>query len=305
LKESAYNLFLYVEKTQIKDLGVAVHELDGTDAEKLAVLQSRVAKDCGSAKRYRLDVPLEWSEYQGSMRLGRQLELFEGAFQDCQAPAEPLCVITPIVDGMPRVLAGTNLGPLNLDDLKNTPLAGPGTMIDYFKEYVQDGGFDLPRLINDDYFKAIRLLYNAGLYVSCAKLLMSFIDTVAFVDLGDVSRNFIRWLELYAGLASLGVTAQELWEFRNGLLHMTNLNSRSVVKGSTARLIMFVGNLPQGFSGSSGGEKYFNLKGLIDVIAEAVGKWASTYNADRDKFVEFVARYDLTVSDSRMGIVSY
>lgn len=260
MKENTYNLFLYVEKTHVEELGVTVHELDGTDAEKLAVLQSRVNQDYKSAKRYRLATPLAWSEYEGRVRLGRQLAVFEGVFQDCQAPAEPLCAITPIVDGMPRILALTNLGPLNLDDLKNTPLSAPGAMIDYLKAYVQDGGFDLPRLINDDYFKAIKLLYNAGHYVSCAKLLMSFINTVAFIDLGDVPRNFVRWLELYAVLTPIGVTAEELWEFRNGLLHMTNLSSRSVVRGTTAPLIMYVGNVPQGFRGSSNREKYFNLK---------------------------------------------
>jgi hypothetical protein len=305
LKENAYNLFLYVEKTRVKELGVAVHELDGSDAEKLVVLQSRVNHDYKSAKRYRLSVPLEWSEYQGRMRLGSHLAVFEGIFRDCHAPAQPLCAITPIVDGMPRILAVTNLGPLNLDDLKNTPLSRPGAMVDYLKAYVHDGGFDLPRLINDDYFNAIKLLFNAGHYVSCAKLLMSFIDSVAFIDLGDAPRNFVKWLEQYAALTPLGVTAEELWEFRNGLLHMTNLSSRSVVKGATPPLIMYVGNVPQGFRGSAHVEKYFNLKQLLDLVADAVSKWTATYNTSPDKFIEFVTRYDLTISDSRLAVVRY
>ncbi len=43
--------------------------------------------------------------------------------------------------------------------------------------------------------------------------------------------NFSKWLAAYADLTPLGVTAKELWEFRNGLLHMINLSSRAVTAG--------------------------------------------------------------------------
>lgn len=303
MKENAYNLFLYVDNMRVKELGVAIHELDGTEAEKLSVLQSLVGQDYRSAKRYALKTPLEWGEYEARMRLGRHLAVFEGIFQDCDAPTDPLFAITPIVDGMPRILAVTGAGPLNLEDLRNTPLSRPGTMVDYLKAYVQDGGFDLPRLINDDYFKAIKLLLNAGHYVSTAKLLMSFIDTVAFIDMGDVPRNFVHWLQQYAVLTPLGVTAEELWEFRNGLLHMTNLRSRSVASGATVPLIMYIGNMPRTFPGSVHGEKYFNLKHLLDIVTEAIVKWIDTYNANADKLIKFVDRYDLTISDSRLAVI--
>lgn len=57
------------------------------------------------------------------------------------------------------------------------------------------------------------------------------LDTVAFIDKGDVKDNFCLWLDAYADLKPPGITAKELWEFRNGLLHMTNLHSRSVATG--------------------------------------------------------------------------
>ena len=47
LNENAYNIFLHVDKTRLKDPRVVVYELDGTDAEKLAALQSRVDQEAG------------------------------------------------------------------------------------------------------------------------------------------------------------------------------------------------------------------------------------------------------------------
>ena len=303
MKETAYNLFLYVEMPFIKALGVALHDLDGTDQEKLAALQRLVEDDHKTAKRYALKEPLKWTDYQSLMRLGRELSVFEHIFRDCDAPTDPLVVITPISDGAPHILATTGLGPLNLQDLQGTPLEEPGVMLDYLSEYVTDGQFDLPRLMNDDYFLAINLLYNAGKFVSCTKLLMSFIDTIAFIDTGDVPDAFVLWLSTYADLAPLGISPRELWEFRNGLVHMTNLRSRAVASGRTVPLIFYVGSPSQPLPPNPSGAKYLNLKALLDAIALAVSRWIETYNNNREKFVDFVSRYDLIVSDSRMSYV--
>ena len=106
-------------------------------------------------------------------------------------------------------------------------------MIDYLTKYSTEDGFDLPRLLNDDFFVAIRLLFNNRCYVSAANLLMSFIDSIAFVEYGDCTggSNFCRWLESYVDLQSIGITAEEIWEHRNSLVHMTNLDSRKVLSG--------------------------------------------------------------------------
>ena len=155
--------------------------------------------------------------------------------------------------------------------------------------------------MNDDYFLAIKLLFNARHYVSVAKLLMSFIDTIGFINAGDVKDGFSLWLNNYAEIAALGITAKELWEFRNGLLHMTNLHSRSVASGNTAPLIFYIGNVVKPISPSPSGAKYFSLKGLLDAIAAAVSRWIETYNTNPDKWIDFVSRYDLTISDSRVS----
>jgi hypothetical protein len=305
MREPTYNLFLYVEREVIQELGVVIHNLEGTEEEKLSALQAFVDQDYKIAKRYFLQDKVEWQHYAALMRLGRELEMFEQILRDCSAPINPLCAITPIVDQLPKIIAVARIGALDLDELKNTPLVQPGVMVDYLKKYVSDGHFDLPRLINDDYFKAIKLLYNAGHYVSAAKLLMSFLDTIAFVDMGDVSGNFSLWLERYADLTALGITSKELWEYRNGLLHMTNLNSRAVAKGLTARLIIYVGRLPQTMPNAQDGEKYLNLKELLETVAGAVSKWIEHFNRNPNKLVDFVKRYDLTVSDSRIASFTY
>ncbi len=174
-------------------------------------------------------------------------------------------------------------------------------MVDYLTEYQTEKGFDLPRLLDDDYFKAMKLLFNSCHYVSAAKLLMSFIDTVAFIDLGDDSEIFCRWLDDYANLTELGITSKELWEFRNSILHMTNLHSRKVLKGTVVRLIFYVGDNAALPPKSADGEKYFNLRALVDAIASAVSRWIDTFNQSPGKWADFVERYDLTISDSRVS----
>jgi hypothetical protein len=301
LKEPSYNLFVYSDTSMIEELGVSVHDLDGTDLEKVTTLKNLVASDCRTAARYKMKRPMTSKYYEGISRLGRELELFEEIFQDINAAKQPLVVITPVINEKPFFELSMKLGPILLDDLKGTPYEKPGKMVDYLDAYVTDEGFDIPRLLNDDYFRAIKLLFNERYFMSCAKLLLSFIDTVAFIDTGDNKGNFIPWLDTYADIASLGITSKELWEFRNGLLHMSNLHSRAVASGKTARLILSVGRPTQPLPVYSNGEKRFNLKDLIDTVAYAVSRWIDTYNHAPEKLPDFVNRYDLTVSDTRVA----
>jgi hypothetical protein len=173
--------------------------------------------------------------------------------------------------------------------------------IDYFGRYFTEKGFDFPNLINDDFFAPIRLLYKNEHYVSSAKLLMIFIDSVGYIEYGDaVPVPFIAWLDTYADLASVGVTAPELWEHRNSLLHMSNLDSRKVVSGKVRRLMFYLGTLPAGMPDEGPDAKYYNLTLLIHSIANACENWFKSYHTDRNKIDSFVKRYDLIASDNRM-----
>jgi hypothetical protein len=302
--EEIYNLFVFMERNTITSLGVTAHELGGTDDQKVAFLQSCVDRDHAYAKLYAPMASTTTDEYEARLRLGRHLEIFEEIFKERNAPRQPLCVVTAIEDGIPKISASLEHGPTTFSKLKGTPLEKSGPMIDYLEEYVKDGGFDIPRLINDDFFRAIKMLYNERLYVSAAKLLMSCIDSIAFIEFGDVAGNFIKWLEAYAQLDPLGITPNELWEFRNGILHMTNLNSRAITRGKTKSLIISIGDLDRAPALENQSWKRLDLKRLLMAIAEAISSWVESYNKDREKFLEFVARYDLTVSDTRLLVIT-
>jgi hypothetical protein len=173
--------------------------------------------------------------------------------------------------------------------------------VDYLLRYMTPEGFDFPNLLNDDFFKPIRLLYNNRHYVSANKLLMNFVDSMGFLEFGDTGENtFTRFLAAYADLTKLGVTADELWEQRNSLLHMSNLDSRKVLSGKVRRLASYVGTLPDDTSDFIADTKYYNLKLLIDTLGAACTRWAESFRSDEGKFELFLDRYDLVVSDNRM-----
>jgi hypothetical protein len=299
LKELTFNLFLFGNELFIEEVGVVTHDLEGSDDQKLADVAGMASEDFKSARRYPLAQAMRWENYDIAVRTGRRLAIFEPIFMDLNAPANPLVIITTVVDGIPRNEKSERFDQPELEEIVVGNSKWSKTSIDWLVEYSNSEGIDLPQLFNDDYFKAIRLLFNAGHIVSSAKLLMSFIDTVAFVEFGDVSGNFVSWLDNYAQLAPVGITSTELWEYRNGLLHMTNISSRAVVKGKVAPLILFTGGPPGAFRPPEGGAKYCNYKLLLEAIAQAVGNWIMTYNVDRNKFTQFVERYDLVVSDTR------
>lgn len=173
--------------------------------------------------------------------------------------------------------------------------------IDYFGKYFTSESFDFSGLINDDFMAPIRLLFQHQHYISSAKLLMIFIDSIGYVEYGDTSRNpFRQWLDRYAQLEEVGITSEELWEHRNSLLHMSNLDSRKVVAGKVKRLMLYVGELPEGMSSKIEGGKLYNLKTLILTVASGCERWFKSYDADRSKIDSFVERYDQISSDNRM-----
>jgi hypothetical protein len=172
--------------------------------------------------------------------------------------------------------------------------------VDYLKSYVTDEGFDVPRLIDDAFFKAIKILYNSKCYISASKLLLCFIDAMAFVSYSDSSaRNYKKWLDTYVDLTRVGVTSDELWEHRNALVHLTGLDSRKVKAGKVRRCMAYVGtvhNMPS----PPVGEVWYNLYDLIMAVIEGIERFLNDYlpdNIDR-----FVRNYDQIASDTRLLI---
>ena len=175
-------------------------------------------------------------------------------------------------------------------------------MSDYTDKYVKDGQFDLCSMINDDFVLAVRKTWNEKHYTSCLKLLVSFIDTMAFVDMGDsTSTNFKSWLGSYVDLPSVGITADELWEHRNAVLHMTTFDSRKVAAGDVMRLVPYISksNAPA----SDGTFKYYSLHSLLMAVMTGVGTYVTKMDGDDPMRRRFCANYEKTISDSHFTIL--
>ena len=297
MSEHAYNLFYFVRDGILQEIGAVENQFDGSDTEIGTKLRDAVSEDLLRARRFPLPTNfarITSEEYNTLERLGRQLEVFEPAFVALNAPQQPLVCITAVVDGKIEIDGTTDDLVLRMGAFQGNPKVGAGVMRDYLEEYATPGGLDIPRLLNDDHFDAIRLLYNHRRYLACMKLIMSFIDTVAFLEYGDVSGNFVRWLDIYAKIPSLGITSEQLWELRNSLVHMSNLDSRKVLSGKVKRISFFVG--PRGLTHRQDATgTHFNLSDLIVVVANALTAWLETISADPEKLRFFVQRYDRIV----------
>ncbi|MGO9173394.1 MAG: hypothetical protein ACLP7P_15725 [Rhodomicrobium sp.] len=301
--ERIFNIFVYFDGGAATEYGVRHHQASGNDQEKTAYLLSRMDQDQAIASRFRFPRSFTPQEWLAVFRHGDQLEYFEEAFTLFKAPAAPVFCITPIVDGTPTV--EKQIGPEPYRGAVVTAQEGWRAVPDYLLHYTSGNTFRFTELIHDDYFKAIRTLFNAELYVSCSKLLMSCLDTIAFVEYGDVPGNFTRWVDTYVDLTPHGISADELWEFRNSILHMTNLSSRKVEAGKISPIMPYVGGPKSMPSFDPAAPKPFNLFELIKTIANGIGKWGEAYNTDHNKMLKFIERYDTTISDSRMARVPH
>lgn len=203
-----------------------------------------------------------------------------------------------MVNGKPEIDISTDHAPFLYGDHQGHPKIGPGVMSDYLQKYMTQDGFDLPALIHNDYFGAIKLTFNNKYYVSCVKLLMSFVDTIAYLEYGDKQSIFIKWVNEFCNLNDVGVSAEELWEHRNSVLHMTNLESRKVASGKVVRISFCVAR--DGYVTPEQNEiKFYNLKSLIDCVAAGLSRWFQSYNSKPEKFISFIERYDKIISDDR------
>jgi hypothetical protein len=115
--------------------------------------------------------------------------------------------------------------PFYVSSFEDHPKLGMGKMADFLESYTTEDGLDLPSLINDDTFNAIKLLFCSTYYVSCMKLIVSFIDTVSYLEFGYMPGGVVEWLRLYMSMQKPGITELQLWELRNSILHMSHPDS--------------------------------------------------------------------------------
>lgn len=296
--ENIYNLFMFYTNDVCYEIGVVNHKLIGTDNKKIKYLQDNVTNDSMKCNRYMLSSPITREEENISHRLNKRSKAVLETFKKFGISEDSLVVITPIVDNKVFFDCSIEYGANFLEKLQKQ-MGIKGNQIDWLAHYNTSEGIDISSLINDDYFAAIRLTFQNRMYLSSMKLLMSCIDSIGYIEFG--SRTcFKEWLNEYANLERLGITADELWEMRNSILHMSNLDSQKIVSGKVRRISFFVADNKASFFHETESVYYFNFKELIDVYADALKIWINSYNEVEDKFLTFIAKYDQTVSDNRL-----
>ncbi|MFM7967795.1 hypothetical protein ACF2JD_05640 [Aeromonas sp. A-5] len=310
--ETVFNIFYFISDDQqsIVELGVVAHKLSGSDEDKISFLQQNMQNDSLVCMRYPVPTgladkggKLSMAQFNSMIRLGRSIELFEDIFKTLKAPKTVLYISTPVVNDTPTYDIQSDHGVLYLTDHQGHPKLGAGHMSDYLEQYFVDGRFDIASLIHNDHYVAIKLLFNSQHYLSSMKLLVSFVDTMGYLDFGESGNVFVLWLRKYAVLADLDITEEELWEFRNSILHMTNLDSRKVKHGKVER-ISFAIALSRTKSFKDHDTKYFNFVDLITELQKAMERWLLSYVETPQKLVDFVTRYDRVVADSRYAELS-
>jgi hypothetical protein len=312
-QEKIFNLYIYIQSDRITEIGAVAHTIDGSDEEKLNFLREHVNSDIHRANHFSLpegyqiidDIKKENALapdlFREMLLNGSYMYAFEPVFTFFNATDHPLMCITYVIDGQ-IVIPGT--GSLTSMDPGPPPHFERHRKPDWLIEYTSSEGLDISNLINDDFLKAIKLLYNDKRYASALKLKLSFIDTIAFLEYGDVQGNFQRWLRDYCDLASLCITPEELWELRNSILHMTNLESRKVQQKSVRGIGFYVSGYENDYYQVFGERHCFNFAKLILIIGSGLSKWLDTYNNNPSKREMFVIRYDSLLSDIRYELRS-
>lgn len=308
--ETIYNIFPIFKNDVISKIGYKVHTVDGTDEEKIQYLREHIESDI--SQLYYVNIPSTFTIEKGGKKpiVGISLDnynnlllnntnavLFEEIFATHKSSNTPLFVATLLVDG--KIKVDESIKGSSTPKTAFTKGIKEEIPKNYLDEYITEKGFEIDRLLNDDFLKATKILFNEGHYVSATKLLVSAIDTIAFLEYGDVPGNFKDWIGEYCDFERLGITKDELWEYRNSILHMTNSNSRKVLKKEIKPLSFYVGSLDEKTLKSNGEAKYFNLTTLMSEFAKGLEKWVMTFNSKREKFEIFIERYDSIISDVR------
>lgn len=163
-------------------------------------------------------------------------------------------------------------------------------------KYISGDYFDITSLINDDFIVAMKVLWDAKHYNSNLKLLLCFIDTMAFVSTGSSNPgSFKGWLNKYVDLGGIGITEDELWEHRNGILHSSTYESKKVKKGAVTKLVPYAS---QQSPEKTKEHKYYSLYNLQVEVFQGVGRYLTEMDKNEKMRQIFCDNYERTVSDT-------
>jgi hypothetical protein len=314
--ETIFNIFTICNDGIIENIGFKAHEQNGSDDEKIKFLQNNVQSDSSDLKYIKIPESFKIITGNNESLIGITIEsyntlnhngslgvLLEPIFQLYDVSETPLFVNTFLVNGEIKIEGFKNLN--SNPTVPFTTSLDERMPADYVGSYLTDKGFEMDRLLEDDFIKATKILFQNDCYVSALKLLLSAIDTISFLEYGDIPGNFKKWVDKYCEIEKANITTEELWEFRNSLLHMTNAISRKVKRRAVKSLNFYVSHSDIEERKSDGETKFFNLKTLISIVTKGLEEWGLSFNEDKEKFSLFVERYDLIISDSRYGKVYY
>ena len=283
MKERIVNVFTYGDSEHIHSIGWRAYSIEGTYQELTTFLRSKVDTDFRIATRTTLREGRSRSVFDLAVRLGFLDEILPTV---AETIGDSVYRITHVVNGEPRA-----------DEVAHAP---PDDVVpDYLRIYSTGAGFDFGQMIDDDFMDAMTILWKNRKYISALKLLVTMIDTLGFAEFGPVEGCFGRWLDAYCDLDSLGVSSQELWELRNSLLHMTNLDSRRVHRGQTKRLLPVITAQENDIPVEMEGFKNLHVSRLFaSVVPRGIANWVRTFHENPGKVLDFIQRYDTVVSDS-------
>lgn len=305
MKETVYNIFIFSKDgIHITHTGIVPHQLDNDDDYKLEFLLKNLEIDLASCRSFHpihpsvldSDGKLSLTRYNSNMRVNNSLTPFEIALANHNAPQNPLVIVTPVIDGKIQYDIQLSVSEkLRHKHMPHQHIEGVKTLPDYLDQYIKDDEFHVKQLLNDDQMKPIKLLFNNKHYLASFKLLMSFIDTIAYIEFGNVQRGFQNWLDTYSALNSLEVTSDELYGLRSSMLHMTNLNSHKVMQGKIRRLSIAI--CKKGYPTQVHDNiAYLNFTDFLFIFDEAVDRWLDTYK-DNKKQLTLIERYDEIIRD--------
>ena len=287
VERGAVNIFLYGTEECFESIGYHLYMFPSGMAEKdmNRILREKAKTDFDLPERHRLSRSMSREDLHGAMRL---------------KPWTLEQVGNIIASGVRYcITAVVNERPQTGEALETRDGYAVHDYLEMFR--AQDCSVDLIRLIDSDFMEPIKCLFKAQLYVSATKLTMSMIDTLGFLEFGPEQGVFRQWLNKYADLSDLSVSADELWELRNSLVHMTNLASKRVESGRVERLTFVIAGADITTPERLGGTKVLHLTRLLAVtLPKAIGRWVLTYSVDERKRNQFVHRYDTIVSESRI-----
>ena len=162
------------------------------------------------------------------------------------------------------------------------------------------------------FIESAYVLFQQGYPVSGLKLLLSAVDTMAFLETGkgNSGKEFKAWLEKYVDLQSVGVNSDELWEHRSALLHMTRFHSKAVDKGAVMFLIPSFGSPPQEYKELVKSKmearygtnfKVYSLQNLLRAVFEGFDKFLAKVDSNPDLKSVVISNLGEVVPDIPIG----